>query len=142
MSGTFAFAKEKKRDDPERVSVKSALKKKEKSIPVDDEMQFGDVCTGWTSIAWGRELRRKALACEDLHPKTADLYRRWADEIEKREPIIEDFLPKLCSECGGVVGYEDYEPDLCYGCFNLTQERVSVDDYDRFVVEERAELDL
>jgi len=35
------------------------------------EMQFGEVCAGWTPSAWAAELRRKAGRCEELHPDKA-----------------------------------------------------------------------
>ncbi len=53
--------------------------------PNQDEMKFGDVCKGWTQSAWIQELRRKADCCADSHPETADLYRRWADDIERKK---------------------------------------------------------
>lgn len=51
---------------------------------VDGKMVLGDICAGWTPAAWCKELRRKALRCEELHPETARYYREWADDIERR----------------------------------------------------------
>jgi hypothetical protein len=48
------------------------------------KMKFGDVCAGWTPKTWAVELRRKASCCRDLHADTADIYTRWAEDIERR----------------------------------------------------------
>ena len=52
-------------------------------------MAFGDICPGWTARAWACELRRKADICGPDVQETAEYYRRWAAEIEKRLPPAE-----------------------------------------------------
>lgn len=50
----------------------------------DHDMDFGDICFGWTPANWAIELRRKAERCRTYRADVADDYERWAADIERR----------------------------------------------------------
>jgi hypothetical protein len=50
----------------------------------DHDMEFGDICVGWTPWNWATELRRKAERCRTYRADVADDYERWAADIEQR----------------------------------------------------------
>jgi len=49
-----------------------------------DQLDFGDVCAGWTPAGWAAELRRKADRCDQYRPDVAERFRAWAADIEAR----------------------------------------------------------
>lgn len=51
---------------------------------MDGNMEFRDICAGWTPAAWATELRRKAERCERYRPDIAEYYVRWATDIDSR----------------------------------------------------------
>lgn len=59
------------------------MKRKSQPGQATEAMSFGDVCQGWTREDWIVELRRKADRCEAMHAATAEMYRRWAKQLEE-----------------------------------------------------------
>lgn len=58
-----------------------------------DELEFGDVCAGWTPCGWANELRRKAARCDRYRPDIGSYYRAWALDIEQRLPCAREWEP-------------------------------------------------
>ena len=52
----------------------------------DGQMDFDDICAGWTPLGWAAELRRKADRCDAYRPDIAAYYRNWAVDIERPLP--------------------------------------------------------
>lgn len=50
----------------------------------DGDMDFGDICAGWSPQSWSSELRRMADRCDEYRPDIATYYRDWAADIERR----------------------------------------------------------